>query len=76
VTSWYGVLAPAGTPAAIISKLNSEIDGAMKSTEVQEWLSRDGAAAVEGTPGQFAQYIANEIDRWRKVVKEAKVQVQ
>ena len=76
VTSWYGVLAPAGTPQPIVNKLNSEIGRAMKSPEMREWLSHDGATAVEGTPEQFAQYIAKEIGRWRKVVKEAHVQVQ
>jgi tripartite-type tricarboxylate transporter receptor subunit TctC len=76
VTSWYGVLAPAGTPQVVISKLNTEINRAMKSPEMHDWLSRDGAAAVESTPDQFGQYIANEIGRWRKVVKEARVQVQ
>jgi tripartite-type tricarboxylate transporter receptor subunit TctC len=76
VTSWYGVLAPAGTPAPILAKLNTEINRTMKSPEMHDWLSHDGASAVAETPDQFAKYIAHEIGRWRKVVKEAHVQVQ
>jgi tripartite-type tricarboxylate transporter receptor subunit TctC len=76
VTSWYGVLAPAGTPQPIIDKLNTDINAVMKSSEMQTWLSRDGAVAVAATPDQFAQHIATEIARWRKVVKEARIQAE
>jgi tripartite-type tricarboxylate transporter receptor subunit TctC len=76
VTSWYGVLAPAGTPQPIIDKLNTDINAVMKSSEVQTWLARDGAVPVAATPDQFAQHIATEIARWRKVVKEARIQAE
>lgn len=75
VVSWYGILAPAGTPAAIVSKLNREIGAIMKSPAMKEWLEQDGAEPVDTTPEQFGQYIANEIARWRKVVRDAGVRV-
>ena len=76
VTSWYGVLAPAGTPQPVIDKLSTDINAVMKSSEMQAWLARDGAVAVEATPDQFAQHIATEIARWRKVVKDARIQAE
>lgn len=76
VASWYGVLAPKGTPADIVSKLNGEIGTIMKSPAMKQWLEQDGAEPVDATPEEFGRHIATEIARWRKVVKEAGIRVQ
>jgi tripartite-type tricarboxylate transporter receptor subunit TctC len=76
VASWYGVLAPAGTPQDIVNRLNREIGGIMKSTAMKAWLEGDGAEPVDTTPEQFGRHIATEIARWRKVVKEANIRVE
>ena len=68
-TSWVGILAPAGTPAAIISALNAQIAKAMRNPAVIERLAADGSEVVAGSPEQFAAVIKNELARWAKVVK-------
>lgn len=70
-STWFGMLAPAGTPAAIIGKLNAEIVRTLQSRGVLDRLAPDGAEPVGSTPEQFRDHLAREIARWRKVVKEA-----
>lgn len=68
---WYGVVAPAGTPAAVVRRLNDEINKALASPELKERLNTEGAQALPGTPGAFGQLIARERKRWAAVVKAA-----
>jgi tripartite-type tricarboxylate transporter receptor subunit TctC len=70
LTGWYGVVAPAGTPQAVIAKLNQEIARVLASPEMQRRLSNDGSEATPTTPAQFRQIIANEIQRWQKLVQQ------
>ena len=74
-TSWFGVVAPAGTPPAIISRLNSEIDKWLQSPEGKEKLLTQGAVPAGGTPEQFAAHIRTETDKWAKVVKASGAKV-
>jgi tripartite-type tricarboxylate transporter receptor subunit TctC len=74
--NWYGWLAPAGTPAAIVNKLNVEIGNAVRAPDMQQRFARDGAEPVTSTPAQFAERITTEVARWRKVVKEANLRVE
>jgi tripartite-type tricarboxylate transporter receptor subunit TctC len=74
--TWFGMLAPAGTPAAIISRLNAELVRTLKSPEVLKRLAPDGAEPVGSTPAQFGEHLAREIARWRKVVMDAGIPVQ
>ena len=76
VSVWFGWVAPAGTPAAIVAKLNTELARAIKSPEVTRKIASDGAEIVSSTPEQFAQHIAVEVPRWRKVVKELNMRVE
>jgi tripartite-type tricarboxylate transporter receptor subunit TctC len=76
VTSFFGVLAPTGTPAAIIAKLNAEIVKAVQSGEVQTSLAHEGAEAIGSSPAEFAAYIRAEIPRWTVAVKMAGLQGQ
>lgn len=74
--SWYGWLAPAGTPTAIVDKLNQEISGLIRLPDVQERFARDGAEPVSSTPSELGERIASELARWRKVVKESKLRIE
>lgn len=76
VVNWYGWLAPAGAPSTIVSKLNAEIGNLVRSPDMQQRFARDGAEPVTGTPTQFAERVASEVARWRKVVKEANLRVE
>jgi tripartite-type tricarboxylate transporter receptor subunit TctC len=68
---WYGLLAPAGTPAAVINALNRDINQVLASAEVKQKLAADGAEAPQATPEQFRATILAEIDKISKLMKEA-----
>lgn len=76
VTSFFGVLAPAGTPAAIIAKLNADIVKAVHAADVQASLAQEGAEAIGSSPEEFGAYIRAEIPRWALAVKTAGLQGQ
>jgi tripartite-type tricarboxylate transporter receptor subunit TctC len=71
---WYGLLAPAGTPAAIVARLQTEIAQALRLPEVKERLATDGAEPVGSTPPEFAALIKAEIGKWAKVARAANIQ--
>jgi len=71
VTSWYGVFAPAGLPADIVAKLNSEIGSVVTAAEVKERLAALGAEPSVKSPDQFGRYVRQEITKWAKVVKDS-----
>jgi tripartite-type tricarboxylate transporter receptor subunit TctC len=69
--TWFGVLAPAGTPAVIVDRLNESIRQIKESPQVKARLAQMGANAIEYTPTQFAAMIKREMEKWRKVVMNA-----
>ena len=71
VTTWYGILAPAGTPRPIIARLNTELIKVMHSPEMKERLAGIGTDPVTSTPEEFAQYIQSEIAKWGDVIRKA-----
>lgn len=71
VGSWIGVLAPGRTPANIVTRLNSEIQQALDSPEVQAQFKKLSIQPVGGTPEEFGQFLQADIAKWRKVVKDA-----
>ncbi|HZP79205.1 MAG TPA: tripartite tricarboxylate transporter substrate binding protein [Pseudolabrys sp.] len=73
-TSWFGALAPAGTPQPIIDKLNAEIVKALKTPEISKQLSSQGADLVASTPQAFDAYLKSETAKWSKVIKSAGIQ--
>jgi tripartite-type tricarboxylate transporter receptor subunit TctC len=75
-TTWHGVLTTAGTPPAIVNKLNAEINRTLQLPDVRDKLAGLGAEIVGGTPKEFADHIAREIPKWAKVVKAANVQIE
>ena len=70
-TSWFGLLAPAGTPAPVVAKLNASILKALADPEVKKKLAEQGAEPFGEKPEQFAAFIQSETLKWGKVVKES-----
>jgi len=75
VNSWSGILAPAGTPPEIVTRLNTEIARIMRQKETRDRLYSFGAEPIDNTPAEFATYINSEIAKWAKVVKAAGIRV-
>ena len=71
--SWVGIVAPAKTPKAIVTRLNQEIVDILKQKDVAEKLNQQGALPVGDTPEQFGAYIKAEIDKWGAVVRAANI---
>jgi tripartite-type tricarboxylate transporter receptor subunit TctC len=71
VSSWNGFFAPAGTPAAIVNRLNDQLAQILRLPDVKERLTTLGAEPMTGTPEQFGMYVREEIAKWGKVVKAA-----
>jgi len=71
VTTWYGILVPAGTPRPVVARLNAELVKAMHSPEVKERLAGLGTDAVTSTPEEFSAYIKREIAKWGEVIRKA-----
>jgi tripartite-type tricarboxylate transporter receptor subunit TctC len=69
VEPWFGIVAPAGTPAAIVNRLNAEIGKIMQQNDVKDMLASVGAAPSISTPQEFGKFIDSEISRWAEVVK-------
>src|SRR5262245_29795453 len=76
VIQWYGVVAPAGTPRDIVTRLNAALVKALQDPEVKERYLRDGAETVGSTPEEFGALIASELKKWGKVIKEANIKAQ
>ena len=70
-SSWFGVLAPAGTPRPVVMRLNADIRKTLQDPAVEKRLANVGFEITYGTPEQFTAYIKSEIVKWAKVVKAA-----
>jgi len=75
VTTWYGVLAPAGTPRSVVTRLNAELVKIMHSPELKEKLAATGTDPLTSTPEEFAAYIKSEIAKWGDVIRKAGAKV-
>src|SRR5205085_1758205 len=74
---WYGILAPAGTPAPIISKLSAELNRALANAEFSKHIDTIGMEPVSSTtPQELREWIRSELARWTKVVRDAGIQGQ
>jgi tripartite-type tricarboxylate transporter receptor subunit TctC len=68
---WWGILAPAGTPAPVVEKLHAAVEDVLNSEDTKKYMDQQGAAPVHMTSAEFGKYIASEIDKWGPVVKKA-----
>ena len=73
VANWFAVLAPAGTPASTVTRLNAELNAVLRIVEMRERLLKQGFESGGGTPGQLAAYLRAEMEKWTKVVREARI---
>ena len=69
VTTWYGILVPAGTPEAIVNKLQTDIAGVIRQPDTKERIASEGGDVVASTPAQFGAFIAGELAKWAKFAK-------
>ena len=76
VDVWFGLTAPAATPAPIVAKLSAEIARILKSKETSDSLSTQGAVAVGSTPAEFARVIQTDIAKWERVIRVGKITAQ
>jgi tripartite-type tricarboxylate transporter receptor subunit TctC len=70
---WYGLVAPAGTPADVVARLNAIVNRSLALPDVAQQLAVEGAVAMPSTPAVFGELIAREIPRWREVVRAGNV---
>ena len=75
-TQWYGLVAPAGTPAEIVARLHAEVTQALRTQDMQDKLAGDGAEPVGTTPAEFAAHIKSELEKWAGVARAAKIEPQ
>ena len=74
--SWYGILAPAGTPPQIVARLNAGIVEALQQPEIRERLAAEGAEPIGGTPAEFAAHIEAELARVRKILRDGAARME
>jgi tripartite-type tricarboxylate transporter receptor subunit TctC len=70
-SAWYGIGAPKNTPAEIVDRLNKEINAALADPKILARLSELGASPIAGSPADFGKLIADETEKWAKVIKFA-----
>lgn len=74
--TWYGLLAPAGTPRDIVNRVNGAVVRALQFADVREKLNAQGAEPLSGTPDQVGEFVRSEIVKWGKVVKAAGIRLE
>ena len=70
---WFGLGVPKGTPAEVINKLNQETNAALTDIKIKARMAESGGTVLPGSPADFGKLIAEETDKWRKVVREANI---
>jgi tripartite-type tricarboxylate transporter receptor subunit TctC len=71
--AWWGLLAPANTPAPILTRMHAEVSKALKVPVVQQVLDQQALVVVASTPEEFGKFVANEVERWARVVRDNKI---
>src|SRR5262249_13874739 len=74
VDTWYGILAPAGTPPAILARLNSEVNVALQSPGMREAFAKQGLTPVIDLPDRLVNLVVHELARWNRVVAAAHIE--
>jgi tripartite-type tricarboxylate transporter receptor subunit TctC len=73
VETWYGAFAPAGTPPAVVDRINSDLNLLLKEPDVRESLAKQGMSAVGGPPERLGELLQRELARWTRVVSAARI---
>ena len=76
MVSWQALVAPAGTPRAVVDRLNAEVAKVLKTPEIREKMTGLGTDVVANSPEQFAQYLREETAKWSKIVKDAGIKLE
>jgi len=75
VVTWFGLLAPANVPSAIVEQMSSEVARAMNVAETRARVTQEGASPVAGTPAQFQRFLRDEIARWTRIIEQAGIKL-
>jgi tripartite-type tricarboxylate transporter receptor subunit TctC len=75
ISTWFGLLAPAGTPADVIAKWNADVTRLLSAPDMRERLLAQGAEPAPDSPAEFARFIANELVRYARIVKASGAKV-
>lgn len=75
VSTWYGVLVPAGTPAPLIDRIHADMVRVIRLPEIRDCFASEAGDIVASTPQEFGTFIAQEITKWAKVAREAGAKV-
>jgi tripartite-type tricarboxylate transporter receptor subunit TctC len=76
VDTWYGVMAPAGTPPEVVAKINAELNALLRLPDVREVLAKQGVVPAGGTPERLQQWVVQDIARWTKLVATAQIKTE
>src|SRR5205814_2177765 len=74
--NWYGLLAPAKAPSAVVAKINDAVVRALNDPEVRQKLVRSGAVPAPTSPEEFSKLLESELDKWGKIVREKGIKEQ
>ena len=73
---WFGVSTPHGTPAAVVTRLNTEMVRLLADKEIQATFTKSGIEASGGTPEEFVRFVGAELEKWSKIVKSGGVKIE
>lgn len=76
IEQWWGIMAPANTPADVVEKINADINRVLSTDETKEFLARDGGRPTPMSASEFADLVKNELKRWREVADEAGIKAE
>lgn len=76
VIGWFGLMAPHGTPQAIVERLSKETAAAMQSPEIRERTLAQGATPVGNSPAEFERFVRSEVERWTKIIRQAGIRLE
>ena len=74
--NWFGLLAPAGTPSAVIDKLNRDVSAALRQDDVKQVLEAQGLDTRPGTPKEFSDFVRSEMSKYDRIVREANIKAE